>query len=180
MNTSAATILAAVLLFGGAARADFVIDKVDAQRVDGQIQVRASMDLTLSDAAEQALAHGVPLIVVHEFELLEDGWIWNRVRQQASVRYRLRYHRLSGRYIVDSKTAALESFRTLSDALEDISRASATFDSMPLDSGGKVAVRSRIDINALPAPLRPTALFSPQWQLSSDWSQWPIDVSSTN
>jgi len=32
-------------------------------------------------------------------------------------------------------------------------------------------VRSLIDINALPAPLRPTALFSPQWQLSSDWSQ---------
>ena len=37
-----------------------------------------------------------------------------------------------------------------------------------------MAVRSSLDINALPAPLRPMALFSANWRLSSDWTQWQI------
>lgn len=164
----------------GAARAQFVVDKVDAQQVDERIQVRVNLELSLTDGAEQALAHGVPLIVVHEVALKKSGWLWNRVQQRSSERHRLRYHALSGRYVVDSDDAVLDTFRTVTDALEFINSTSATFDVPERSPAYTVAVRSRIDINALPAPLRPTALFSPQWQLSSDWSQWPIDGSSTN
>lgn len=169
-----------LLSLSGAARAQFVVDRVDAQRVDESVSVQVDLDLSLTDGAERALAHGVPLIVVHEVVLKKNGWLWNRVQQQSSERHRLRYHALSGRYIVDSDNAILDTFRTVTDALEFINSTSATFDIPARGPAYTIAVRSRIDINALPAPLRPTALFSPQWQLSSDWSQWPIKGSSTN
>lgn len=180
MKRFAGSLIVVSLLLSGAARAQFVVDKVDARRVDESVQVRVDLDLSLTDAAEQALAHGVPLIVVHEVALTRNGWFWNRVQQQTSERHRLRYHALSGRYVVDSDDAVLDTFRTVTEALEYINSTSATFDAPAPGSAYMVAVRSRIDINALPAPLRPTALFSPQWQLSSDWSQWPIDGFSTN
>jgi len=168
------------LLLGGAAHAQFVVDRVETQRVEQGFRVEARLELSLTDAAEQALAHGVPLIVVHEIALTRDGWLWNSVQQRFSERHRLRYHALSGRYVVDSDSAVMDTFRTVNDALEHISSTSAVFELPDDDTGFAVAVRSRIDINALPAPLRPTALFSPQWQLSSDWTQWPANVSTTN
>jgi len=173
-------IIALTLLLGGTARAQFVVDQVEAKRVDEGVRVQVDLDLSLTDAAEQALAHGVPLIVVHEIALQKNGWLWNRVQKRVSERHRLRYHALSGRYVVENDAAAMDTFRTVTDALDYINSTSTTFSMPALGPAYTVAVRSRIDVNALPAPLRPTALFSPQWQLSSDWSQWPIDASSTN
>ncbi|MBS1269245.1 MAG: hypothetical protein MAG794_00193 [Gammaproteobacteria bacterium] len=173
-------LFAVSLFVCGAAHAQFVVDQVDAIQSDEDIRVQVDLDLNLTDATERALSHGVPLIVVHEIALNQRGWLWSRIEQRTSVRYRLRYHVLSGRYLVDSNEAVLNTFRSVSDALEFIDSTSVTFDVSARHADHSVAVRSRIDINALPAPLRPTALFSPQWQLSSDWSQWPINELSTN
>jgi hypothetical protein len=180
MKYFACQVIVLSLLVSGAARAQFVVDKVDARRVDEHVRVQADLDLSLTDAAEQALAHGVSLIVIHEVALKKNGWLWNREQQRSSEWHRLRYHALSGRYVVDSDDAVLDTFRTVTEALDFINSTSATFKVPDRGPVYTVAVRSRIDINALPAPLRPTALFSPQWQLSSDWSQWPIDGSTTN
>lgn len=180
MKLFAGTTLIASLLLCGAAHAQFIVEAVDAQQVDEQVRVTVRLDLSLTDAAERALAHGVPLIVVHEIALKKNGWLWDRTRRQTSERHRLRYHALSGQYVVERNDVILDTFRTVSDALEFIDAASATFDAPAPAPAYSVAVRSRIDINALPAPLRPTALFSPQWRLSSRWSQWPVNVSSTD
>lgn len=180
MKKLAGLSLVVLLFYGGAAQAQFRVDRVDARRVDETIRVNVELDLSLTDATEEALSNGVPLIVVHEIVLNRSGWLWPRREAEASERHQLRYHALSGRYVVDSDGAVLDTFRSISDALEFINSVSARFDVLRRDAQYNVAVRSRIDINALPAPLRPMALFSPQWQLSSDWSQWPIDASSTN
>jgi len=164
----------------GATEAQFVVERVDARRDEQGIRVDVDLDLSLTDATEKALAHGVPLIIVHDITLRRNGWFWDRSARAASERHRLRYSALSGQYVLDRDGAALDTFRSVNDALERISSAAAHFDVPGGDAGYSVAVRSRIDINELPAPLRPTALFSPQWQLSSDWSQWPVDASSTN
>lgn len=180
MKAAFLILFAGSLAVAGAAQAQFTVDNVDVQRESRAIRVHADLDLSLTDATEQALAHGVPLIVVHEIALQKRGWFWDRVEQRTSQRHRLRYHALSGRYVVGGKDAVLDTFRSLSDALEFINSTDARFTPASQEAGYQVAVRSRIDINALPAPLRPTALFSPQWRLSSDWSQWPVDGSSTN
>lgn len=168
------------LLLCGTARAQFVVDRVEARQVGHGVRVKVNLDLSLTDAVDQALSYGVPLIVVNEIELLKRGWLWDHVEQRISERHRLRYYALSGQYVLDSNASSLTAFRTVSGALKTISSARVRFNLPGPRKEYTVAVRSRIDINALPAPLRPTALFSPQWQLSSDWTQWPIDGSSTN
>jgi len=173
-------LLVLTLAFCPLARAQFVVDRVEARQVEDSIQVQVHLDLSLTDATEDALSHGVPLIVVHEITLNRGGWLWNRVEQRTSKRHRLRYHMLSGRYVVDSDNAVLDTFRSLSDALEYINSAAVRFEVPGQNGEYTVAVRSRIDVNALPAPLRPTALLSPAWQLSSDWTQWPINGLSIN
>lgn len=180
MKRFTGSLILLALLLGGAAHAQFVVDRVETRRTEQGFRVDVHLELGLTDAAEQALAHGVPLIVVHEIALTRDRWLWDSVQQRSSERHRLRYHALSGRYVVDSDSTVLDTFRTVNDALEYMSSASAVFEPPDEITGYAIAVRSRIDINALPAPLRPTALFSPQWQLSSDWTQWPVNVSTTN
>lgn len=181
MKSLGGSIIAALALLAcGAAHAQFVVDRVDARKMDESVRVWVDFDLSLTDAAEQALSHGVPLIVIHEIALTRNGWLWNRVQQRTREMHRLRYHALSGRYVVDGRAEKLDTFRSVTDALEFINSAVASFDLPGDGTGYAVAVRSRIDVNALPAPLRPTALFSPQWQLSSDWTRWPINASSTN
>lgn len=181
MNRAVSIILITGLLAGGPARAHFVVDRVEAHWVDGGIRVRADFDLSLSDAAERALDHGVPLIVVQELELTRKGWLWNHVEQSVNARHGLRYYALSGRYVVASNGVVLDSFGTVGDALESIDSMRVTFAAPAVkDASYAIAARSRLDIDALPAPLIPTALFSPEWQLASDWSQWPITGFSTN
>jgi len=35
-------------------------------------------------------------------------------------------------------------------------------------------VKTALEIEALPLPLRPVAYLTPQWHLSSGWFEWPL------
>ena len=37
-----------------------------------------------------------------------------------------------------------------------------------------LAIRAKLDIEALPAPLRPVAYVSPSWRMSSGWYEWNL------
>jgi len=39
----------------------------------------------------------------------------------------------------------------------------------------RVRMRSRLDIEALPAPLRPLAYVHPGWRLGSGWHRWELE-----
>jgi hypothetical protein len=39
----------------------------------------------------------------------------------------------------------------------------------------QVGIRARLDLESLPAPLRPLAYISPSWRMSSGWYQWTLD-----
>jgi hypothetical protein len=116
--------------------------------------------------------------VLTEFEIMRPGPFWDTTLLRRKLRRRLRYHALSDRYIVERPgNSEIEIFRSMASALRHLGRIKG----LQLDFTGHLpedsllAVRSRLDINALPAPLRPMALFSADWQLSSDWTRWRID-----
>lgn len=160
------------------AHAEFLIKKVTAQQVSQRLLVSADMDLSLTSEAQAAVDNGVPLVVLTEFEVKRPGAFWDATLLRRKLRGRLRYHALSDRYIVErADTSEIEIFRSLDSALRHLGRIRG----LQLDIAGQLpvdsllAVRSRLDINALPAPLRPMALFSADWRLSSDWTQWRID-----
>jgi hypothetical protein len=38
----------------------------------------------------------------------------------------------------------------------------------------QIGIRARLDLDSLPAPLRPIAYISPSWRMSSGWYQWTL------
>jgi hypothetical protein len=50
------------------------------------------------------------------------------------------------------------------------------FDGASLDSDAayRGRLRARLDIEALPSPLRPLAYVSPSWHSTGEWYEWPL------
>lgn len=168
------------LLWLGPARADFVVKDVQANLVQRQLHVSTKIELNLSEQAELAVENGVPLIVLTEFELVRAGLLWNSTLFRHSSGKRLRYHSLSDRYVVeDLELDKIATFSSVAEALENMGVFRSLVFPMPQEVDAEsprysLIVRSRLDINKLPAALRPMAFFSPSWQLTSDWTSWRI------
>lgn len=142
--------------------------------------LEANMDLTFSSDALEALRSGVPLIVLINIEVEKDrNWWWDKTIAELEQGYLLLYHALSEKYIIHNlNSGSQQNFSSLSTALFSLSN----FQDLPLidknllDEGSDYYVRLRtyLDIESLPAPMRPIAYISSQWQLESDWFSWPL------
>ena len=187
MNTSphpaagfrtAALILLALLW--APARADFVIRDVDARLQERNLRVSTRVELNLSEQTELAIENGVPLVLLTEFELQRRGLPWQRTLLKSRVRRQLRYHSLADGYVVeDLEQGSIDIFDSVNDALNSMGFLREQVFTIPADvtvddRGYTLHVRSRLDINRLPAALRPLAFFSPSWRLSSDWTRWKV------
>ena len=175
-----ACALGLVLPVASGAEAEFVVKDVSALLAERALQVSARVDLTLSEAAEQAVDNGVPLTVLTEFEVQESGVLWSHTLARGVSRTRLRYHALSSQYVVeDGISNRVETYRSVADALRRMGSVRTVTIELPNGEANssryRLAVRSRLDINALPPPLRTMAFFSPDWRLASDWTRWQIN-----
>lgn len=140
----------------------------------------ANMDLKFSDDALEALRSGVPLIVLVNIEVQKDrNWWWDKTIAELEQGYLLLYHALSEKYIIHNlNSGAQQNFTSLNTALYFLSniRDFPLIDKNLLEEGDDYYVRLRtyLDIESLPAPMRPIAYISSQWQLESDWFSWPL------
>ena len=140
----------------------------------------ANMDLKFSDDALEALRSGVPLIVLVNIEVQKDrNWWWDKTIAELEQGYLLLYHALSEKYIIHNlNSGAQQNFTSLNTALYSLSniRDFPLIDKNLLEEGDDYYVRLRtyLDIESLPAPMRPIAYISSQWQLESDWFSWPL------
>jgi len=156
--------------------------QVSKQGDDYVLNARISYPLT--PRVTEALDNGVPIVFFQAFKLLQtnhifgDYWPWTTTLWQTEMRYELRYHALTQQYIVQSlDTGKRRSFPTLYSALDVMGNITdlslppehlATIDDLQLQ------IRSGLDLYALPTPMRPGALISDKWDLSSPWvmAQW--------
>ncbi|HFD31389.1 MAG TPA: DUF4390 domain-containing protein [Gammaproteobacteria bacterium] len=142
--------------------------------------LEANMDLKFSDDALDALRSGVPLIVLVNIEVNKDrSWWWDKTIAELEQGYLLLYHALSEKYIIHNlNSGAQQNFISLNAALHFLSniRDFPLIDKNLLDEDDDYYVQMRIylDIESLPAPMRPIAYISSQWQLESDWFTWPL------
>jgi len=155
-------------------------------RVENQdVVVSAAMDLDLSASAEDALTSGIPLTILIEFRLNRlRPLLWNETLGKWTLRAEIRYHALSGLYVVVlQRRGEPRLFSSQRVALQYV----GTLDriSLPLPAGAaqagdelRLGLRVRMDREALPVPLRPLAYLSPQWWLNSSWTQWTVAPSS--
>jgi hypothetical protein len=152
-----------------------------ATRLEGGVYLLdADIRYRLSDTVREALASSVPLTFVLRMQVRrERRWLWDITVATLEQRFRLQYHALAQQYVVTNlNNDALQSFPTLAAATEFMGQIGdfALLDRSLLESGQRYQVwlRAELDIEALPAPLRPVAYLSAQWRLSSEWATWPL------
>ena len=159
---------------------DFVVENVQANLVQQELHVSTKINLNLSEQAELAVENGVPLVVLTEFALIKDGILWDKTLLKYKNGQQIRYHGLSDQYVVeDLDVEEIDTYGSVTEALQSMgalrSLVLALPESIEQDTDRyTLSVRSRLDIDKLPAALRPLAFFSPSWRLTSDWTSWQI------
>lgn len=168
-------------LVAGAAEVE--INNPELSAVEDGYALSADFNFDLNQRLEEAVAKGVVLYFVVDFELTRPRWYWfDEKLVSRSQTFRLSYHALTRQYRL-STGALHQSFPTLSEALRVLSRlrnwvvidkASDKSDK-PQPKPGETyhaALRLRLDVNQLPKPFQISALGNKDWTLASDWKTW--------
>lgn len=178
---SLAGLLASLLLALGGCGSDgpagaFEVDDVQASWANGRMQVRYRQNLKLSPEAQTALVHGVPLTVETDM-VLRVAETKTRVTRHRS-RYQIRFLPLSEHYELSSeKSGEVRTFPRLRHALAAIGSSQVTFETGALPRGEyELLVRTYIDKQTMPPPMRLPAMFSSRWRHQSDWTTWPLII----
>jgi hypothetical protein len=175
--------LAALVLAGSAAlvvAAEFTISKATARLQDGSYLVDATIVYDFSAAALEALENGVPLTVELHLEVQREGaWVWEPDVVDSRLRSQIRYSPLLGTYqVTNLDTRQQRSFASRERAIAALGEVRDLLlvraDALEPDEVYRVEMRTTLDIESLPLPLRPRAYLSPDWNLSSEWSRWRL------
>jgi hypothetical protein len=163
----------------------FSVNNPVIQQIGNGYVLNAQIDYPLTPRVAEALENGVPLTFVQELELvrsfpvLGSFWQWETTLWQIELRYELRYHALAEQYVVLSlDTHNQQNFPSVEGALAAVGHIENL--SLPPEHTTKTGnlilrIRSGLDLYALPTPMRPGALISSKWQLTSPWVEavWP-------
>ena len=158
----------------------FTVTSMSPKLVDGVYQLDADIQFELNDAVREALENGVAVTVVFEADVQRlRTWGWDQTVAELSARYSIEYYALSSRYVLRNLELGLsKSFRSLEGLLSELGavRNFPLIDAKLLDIGDtyNTRVRARLDIESLPAPLRPLAYLSALWRLNTDWHEKPL------
>lgn len=160
--------------------AGFKVLSADTYLERGVYRLNARIDYEFSSDSVEALKNGVPLIIQLQMDVMRKrGWLWDETVASLQQRFQLEYHALARQYVVTNlNSGELRSFPTWSTATDFLGRIDdfPLLDSSLLNSQEEyyVKLQARLDIEALPAPLRLVAYLSSAWRLSSDWYICPL------
>lgn len=151
------------------------IDVVDVRLAasDEGLILSADFAFDLSPPLQEAVANGIPLHFLVEFELTRPRWWWfDEVTASRRTQWRLSYHALSRQYRLT--TGALhQNFSQLEDALDVMRRLRNWLvleRSVRLTgSSYEAVVRMRLDTTQLPRPLQVSALTNRELRMESPW-----------
>ncbi len=130
-----------------------------------------------SRAALEALDNGLPITLVTEVELaVPNEWFWNHIIWRKSFVHEVQYHALSQQYLVkDIQTGFPKAYLTRSSALAALGKIEnlkiLELKKLDRDKSHIIRVRSGLDSEALPVPLRPLTYLSDSWRLRGDWKK---------
>jgi hypothetical protein len=169
-----------VLIVTSANAAGFKILRAESHLVKGVFLLDADVDYNLSPAAQDALQNSVPITLILHIQVFQRrDWLWDETIADLHQSYRLEYHALAQQYVVTNlNSGVLNSFPTHYTATSFIGRVR---DFPLLDRSLLLAdahyygrLRAELDVESLPAPLRPVAYLSSAWRLTSEWYLWAL------
>jgi hypothetical protein len=158
----------------------FTIENASTELVDQVYILNANLKYGFSKDALQAIENGVSLILVLDIEVIKPRrYMWDEDIATLEQRYELQYLALANQYrLANKNSGASHLYPTLEDALASLEKINGLplIDAHLLNKNEryKVQVRSRLDIDSLPVPLRLSAYFSGDWWLTSGWYSWDL------
>lgn len=169
------------------AATEFRVQQADIVQIANGYVLNARIDYPLTPRVREALENGVPITffqdleLVHSTPILGPYWSWDTTLWSSKIHYELRFHDLSGQYLLAIPADdEYNNYPTLAGALADIGEISML--PLPRELMGQpqqltLRLRSGLDLHALPTPMRPGALISSKWRLTSEWfeASWPSD-----
>jgi uncharacterized protein DUF4390 len=179
MTRSIRGLLASVMILFTAtmAHADPIeVLGVGIEPVDEGYVVHADFWFELSSRLEEALANGVSLNFMVEFELVRPRWYWfDETAASEKLQVKLSYLPLSQQYTVASGPVQ-QSFSSLAEALRVLGR----IRSWPVMGRDRIAsgqsyvgaIRMRLDTSQLPKAVQVMAITNRDWTLASDWRRF--------
>lgn len=175
-----ASLIIACALSMPARAGSITIDSAESEVVNQMYVVNADVAFTFSDDAIEAIRSGIALYIDVDFRISrERRFLWDPDILTLSRRYQIERHALTDRYIItDLVTEDRRTHDSLEAAVLDLGRVRGIplAEEALLDdtSEYRIELRARLDLESLPAPLRPLAYISPSWRMSSGWYQWKI------
>lgn len=142
--------------------------------------INANIHYELGNEIQEALDHGISLQIDIQFHARQQSdWIWYTTVKFKTLSFLLEHHPLSGHYqVTDLNNYHRKHFQNLESAIEYIGSINNLdfFNRNKLvpEKNYQVRIRSRLNIQNLPAPMRLLAYFSPEWNLASSWYEWMI------
>jgi hypothetical protein len=157
----------------------FMVESAQISSIGNGYTLNAKINYPLTPRVKEALDNGVPITfrqqfkIVHSLAVLGDYWQWDDILWTSEIRYQLSYHALTEQFIlIDIDTLHQRNFSSLAAALAamgNIKNFNLPPEYLTETDHLLIQIRSGIDLNALPTPMRPGALISSKWQLTSPW-----------
>ncbi len=163
-----------------AAAGSITVHSADSKVINEMYVISAEVDFAFSDDALEAMRSGVALIIDVDFRIKRQRrYLWDPSVLNLSRRYRIERHALSDRYVI---TDLVTGDRGIHDSIEAAVRNLGQIREIPIAEKHqidrsldyRIGIRVRLDLESLPAPLRPIAYLSPSWRMSSGWYQWTL------
>lgn len=166
----------------------FTINQAQVYQIGNGHMLNATISYPITPRVQEALDNGVPITFFQEIQLLDrtpilwDWWHWDTIIWSTEIRYELRYHDLSQQYMLTALDLDNHrNFTTLSSALSAMGNITSltlppAYTAERTDTT-VLQIRSGLDLTALPSPMRPGAMISDKWDLTSEWFEavWPSD-----
>jgi len=158
----------------------FTVQDAKTELVDKVYRLDASLKYQFSPKALDALENGVTLILVLDIEVIQPRrYMWDKEIATLEQRYEIQYLALTDQFLLKNINSGSQFvYPTLNQALATLEKINGLpiIDAHLLNKNDHymVQVRSRLDFDSLPAPLRLKAYFSNEWWLTSGWYSWDL------
>lgn len=138
--------------------------------------LNADIRLTFNQEIITALEHGITLQIDTEIKIKQRRhWLWDKTVYTTVVAQKLQYHPLSNQYLVTRQNlGSKHDFQNLHQALKFI----GTIRDQPIkipdtlqQEGTTAQIRTQLNTDNLPSPLKLATYIHAAWNLSSPWHE---------
>lgn len=157
--------------------ASITVVQAESELVNGVYQLSAEMRYQFSPQILDALQNGVPIPIALDMIIYRKRTLlWDELITELKQQFELRYLALINKYVVKNINSGFEESFVKLESMLDFLR---IIEGLPLVDQNILSkqeryyalIRSRIDVEELPIPLRLRAYVSSSWDLASPWYQ---------